>query len=55
MSEFFAMGGYAAYVWPAYGLSVVAIAGLVYASFAALRAARRAVAALEGGEEGKGS
>jgi heme exporter protein D len=25
MSEFFAMGGYAAYVWPSYGLTLVVI------------------------------
>ena len=25
MNEFFAMGGYAAYVWPAYGISAVAL------------------------------
>ena len=26
MSHFFAMGGYAAYVWPAYGISILGIA-----------------------------
>ena len=25
MSEFFAMGGYAAYVWPAYGITMVVL------------------------------
>jgi heme exporter protein D len=25
MSHFFAMGGYAAFVWPAYGVSVIGI------------------------------
>ena len=25
MSQFFAMGGYAAYVWPSYGLTLVVI------------------------------
>lgn len=28
MSDFFAMGGYAAYVWPAYGASVLVLAGM---------------------------
>ncbi len=28
MSDFFAMGGYAAYIWPAYGVSAVVLAGL---------------------------
>lgn len=27
MSHFFAMGGYAAFVWPAYGLSFLGIGG----------------------------
>lgn len=31
MSEFFAMGGYAAFVWPAYGASAMVIAGLSFA------------------------
>lgn len=28
MEQFFNMGGYAAFVWPAYGLSAIALAGL---------------------------
>ena len=28
MTDFFAMGGYAAYVWPAYGATALVIAGL---------------------------
>lgn len=28
MAEFFEMGGYGAYVWPAYGLSFLVLAGL---------------------------
>jgi len=28
MSDFFAMGGYAAYVWPAYGASVLVLAAV---------------------------
>ena len=31
MSEFFAMGGYAAYVWPAYGATALILGGLGYA------------------------
>jgi heme exporter protein D len=31
MSEFLSMGGYGGYVWPAYGVSAVAILGLVLA------------------------
>ena len=40
MSEFLAMGGYAAFVWPAWGLSAAAVAGLVVFAFAERRAAR---------------
>lgn len=38
LSAFFAMGGYAGYVWPTYVLAVVVMAGLLVAS---LRSARR--------------
>jgi heme exporter protein D len=42
-AEFFAMGGYAAYVWPAYGLSVAALAVLAVASWRALKRNERLV------------
>lgn len=38
MSEFFAMGGYAAYIWPSYGVAAVLLAGLWIASVRALKA-----------------
>ena len=38
MTEFFAMGGYGAYIWPAYGIGAVLLAGLWLASLRALRA-----------------
>lgn len=41
------MGGYGAFVWPAYGLAAVALALLVWQSLTARRAERRRVAALE--------
>jgi heme exporter protein D len=44
MSTFFAMGGYAAYVWPAYGISALS---LLAATWLTLRAHRRAKAQLE--------
>ena len=40
MLEWFQMGGYAAYVWPAYGLT---IAGLLWVLLSALRAHARAM------------
>jgi heme exporter protein D len=48
MSAFLNMGGYAAYVWPAYGISAL---GLIAATMLTLRAYRKAkarLAALEG-------
>ena len=43
MSDFFAMGGYAAYVWPAYGISFVALGALALASWRAMKRAERIV------------
>ncbi|MDA0653988.1 MAG: heme exporter protein CcmD [Proteobacteria bacterium] len=47
MVGFLAMGGYAVYVWPAYGLSVAVLAWLAISSVAGLRADRRRLADLE--------
>ena len=41
LNTFFAMGGYGAYVWPAYGLTALAFAGMLGWSLATLRARRR--------------
>ena len=41
------MGGYAAFIWPAYGLAVLVIGGLIAASIWRLRRVRAALAALE--------
>lgn len=41
MSDFLNMGGYAAYVWPAYGVSALAIGGLVFAIWRRGRDLRR--------------
>jgi heme exporter protein D len=38
MSGFFAMGGYAAYVWPSYAVAAVLLAGVWIASVRSLRA-----------------
>jgi heme exporter protein CcmD len=45
MSGFLAMGGYGAFIWSAYGAALVALGGLVLASFAAHAKVRRALAA----------
>jgi heme exporter protein D len=47
MTSFFAMGGYAAFIWPAYGVSAVALVGMIWQSVAAWRAAKRRLEDLE--------
>ncbi len=47
LSEFFAMGGYAAFVWPAYGVAVVVLAGMVIESLRRVRTAEAELRALE--------
>jgi heme exporter protein D len=37
MAEFFSMGGYAAYVWPAYGIAAVILVAMLIASLRGLR------------------
>ncbi len=45
-ATFLAMGGYGAYVWPAYGLAALAFAGMLAWTLLALRARRREEQAL---------
>jgi heme exporter protein D len=47
MTEFFAMGGYAGYVWTAYGIAALVLIGLVWQSLRSLRASERDLAAAE--------
>ena len=47
IDEFFHMGGYAAYVWPAVGLTLLVLLGFVVVSVLRLRRTRRHLAALE--------
>ena len=47
LHDFLAMGGYAAYVWPAYAVAALLLGGLAIASWRKLRAAERALAMLE--------
>jgi heme exporter protein D len=49
LMEFLAMGGYAAYVWPAYGLSLLILGGFTVQAVRRLKAARRGLDAA--GEE----
>ena len=41
MSEFFAMGGYARFVWPAYGAVLVLLVGLLLLSLRQYRERQR--------------
>ncbi len=47
LAGFLAMGGYAVYVWPAYGAAAVVLGGLLGWSLASYRRARRELAALQ--------
>lgn len=47
LEQFLAMGGYAAYVWPSYGISALLIGGLIAWSMAAHARARKTVERLE--------
>ena len=49
MAEFLAMGGYAAYVWPAWLVAAVVVLGISLDSGRRLRDARRRLARMEGG------
>ena len=47
IESFLSMGGYAAYVWPAYGVAVIVLAVLIVVSVRQLRANERESAAME--------
>ena len=47
LGEFFAMGGYAAFVWPAYGVAAAVLAGLAFHAARRRRARRAELEALE--------
>jgi len=50
MSEFLDMGGYAAFVWPSYGLTAVVLIGVLVVSLRQRRRALDAVARMESGQ-----
>jgi heme exporter protein D len=47
MAEFLAMGGYAVYVWGAYGAAVLVLIGLIVATLARRASSRHRLQALE--------
>ena len=50
MAEFFDMGGYAAYIWPAFGISALVLVGILVASIKSLRNNEATLAALQAAE-----
>ena len=50
METFFAMGKYAAYVWPAYGASLVGLGLAIGLTLSAYARAKKRLAAVEGGK-----
>jgi len=53
IGAFLAMGGYAAYVWPAYAVALIVLLAVALASLRELRAAETALAEAERGHEGR--
>jgi heme exporter protein D len=47
LTNFLAMGGYARFVWPAYGLTLIVLGGLLFLSLRSYWARRAELAALE--------
>jgi heme exporter protein CcmD len=47
VTHFLAMGGYGAFIWPAYGASLIGLLAMAWQSWAAWRAAKKRLAALE--------
>jgi heme exporter protein D len=43
LADFFAMGGYAGFIWPAYGIAALVLIGLLAVSLHQLRGAREAL------------
>jgi len=52
--NFLAMGGYAAFVWPAYGVATVVLAGLGWHSLRAYRSRQRELESLQQGRRQRG-
>ena len=49
MNEFLAMGGYGAFIWPAYGAAALLLAGLVILSWKSMRRREAQVELLRAG------
>ena len=53
VQDFLAMGGYAAYVWPAYGLTAAVMLGVVAQSVRRLKANQRRIKAFQDSGAGR--
>jgi heme exporter protein D len=51
VEDYLAMGGYAAFVWPAFAVTAVIMAGLAIQSLSAYRRRQRELTRLERGDE----
>jgi heme exporter protein D len=49
MNEFFAMGGYGAFIWPAYGTAAILMAGVLILSWNSMRQREALVKSLRAG------
>ena len=54
MSEYFAMGGYAAFIWPSYGVAALLLVALFLLSARRLQAAERALGERDAPDGGLG-
>ena len=52
VSAFLTMGGYGAFVWPAFGLTAVVLVGLLIASLRSLRSREADLRAIQAGRRG---
>ncbi|HEY0522719.1 MAG TPA: heme exporter protein CcmD [Stellaceae bacterium] len=53
VSDFLAMGGYAAFVWPAYGVAAIVLGGITVQSVLGYRARRRELDRLQAASGGE--
>ena len=53
LNEFLSMGGYGAFVWPSFGLTVAVLVGLWLQSAAALKDAEAALADMDANPRGR--
>ena len=53
LNEFLAMGGYAAFVWPAYGLTAVVMIGIVVSGWRGLVRERQILEKLQQQRQGR--